>query len=94
MRVYYFSLSKIINHTLSIALCKLQKKEIEKKTFINFFVIFSCIKNSLANAVGALYVRRYFKEESRQNAMEMVLDIKDAFNDILTEIEWMDKTTK
>ncbi|CAL8147661.1 unnamed protein product [Orchesella dallaii] len=49
---------------------------------------------SLANAVGALYVRRYFKEESRQNAMEMVSDIKVSFLNILDEIDWMDSTTK
>ncbi|ODM96912.1 Membrane metallo-endopeptidase-like 1 [Orchesella cincta] len=49
---------------------------------------------SLANAVGSLYVRRYFKEESRLNAMEMVKDIKVSFLDILDEIDWMDSTTK
>ncbi|XP_021947553.1 neprilysin-2 isoform X2 [Folsomia candida] len=49
---------------------------------------------SLANAVGALYVRRYFKDEARASAMEMVTDIRKSFLDILKEIEWMDSLTR
>ncbi len=50
--------------------------------------------NSLSNAVGALYVRRYFKEEARVSAMEMVTDIRKSFLEILREIEWMDNLTR
>jgi len=49
---------------------------------------------SLSNAVGSLYVRHNFKQESRGAALEMVSDIQKAFLEILNEIDWMDETTK
>lgn len=52
------------------------------------------VSASLANAVGALYVRRHFKEEARETAVEMVKDIRKSFLEILEEIDWMDRTTK
>ena len=51
-------------------------------------------KGSLANAVGALYVQKYFKQDSKQAALEMVADIRLEFNRILEEIDWMDGVTK
>lgn len=45
-------------------------------------------------SVGALYVRKYFSEESRQTAIEMVNDIRSAFIDILKEVSWMDEKTR
>lgn len=52
------------------------------------------VSASLANAIGALYVRRHFKEEARETALVMVADIRKSFLEILGEIDWMDKTTK
>lgn len=49
---------------------------------------------SLPISVGALYVRKYFSEESRQIAIEMVDDIRDEFINILGEISWMDGETR
>jgi hypothetical protein len=60
---------------------------------INTYQYIFC-DNSLANAVGALYVRRNFKEEARAAALEMVTDIRTSFLEILKEIEWMDGTTR
>ena len=48
----------------------------------------------LSKAVGAMYVRRYFKEETRKAAIELVTDIRHAFLEILNETDWMDETTK
>lgn len=45
-------------------------------------------------ASGALYVRKYFNEEARQNAIEMVADIRTEFEDILKKVDWMDEETK
>lgn len=45
-------------------------------------------------AAGALYVRRYFNEEARQNALEMVADIRSEFQDILKKVDWMDEQTR
>merc|ERR1711884_306626 len=40
-------------------------------------------KGSLANAVGALYVRKYFQEDAKRSALDMVHDIRAEFNQIL-----------
>ena len=49
---------------------------------------------SFGNAVGAMYVREYFEEEARQSAKSMVKDIRDVFDEILGELEWMDEETR
>lgn len=51
-------------------------------------------KGSLANAVGAMYVQKYFQEDSKRTALEMVQDIRREFDSILNEIDWMDAITK
>ncbi|XP_068152406.1 neprilysin-2 isoform X1 [Drosophila tropicalis] len=50
--------------------------------------------NSLGISVGSLYVRKHFNQESKANALEMVNNIRDVFNDILDEVNWMDDKTK
>ncbi|KAF5280980.1 hypothetical protein FQR65_LT14904 [Abscondita terminalis] len=49
---------------------------------------------SMSIAAGALYVRKYFHEDAKQNAVEMVNDIKSEFIEILKNVEWMDDVTK
>lgn len=49
---------------------------------------------SLSIAAGALYVRKYFNEEAKKNAMEMVADIRAEFEEILKEVDWMDEKTR
>ncbi|CAH2034230.1 unnamed protein product, partial [Iphiclides podalirius] len=49
---------------------------------------------SLSIAVGALYIRKYFDEGSKANALEMVSDIRQQFRRTLAEVEWMDETTR
>ncbi|XP_056631851.1 neprilysin-2 isoform X2 [Diorhabda sublineata] len=49
---------------------------------------------SLSIASGALYVRKYFNEEARQNALEMVKDIRTEFEHILKVVDWMDEETR
>lgn len=39
-------------------------------------------------------MRKYFNEEARQNALEMVRDIRAEFETILKEVEWMDDETR
>ncbi|KRT85835.1 Peptidase, partial [Oryctes borbonicus] len=52
------------------------------------------VAGSLANAAGALYVRKYFHEDARQNAKEMVADIRAEFKEILKKVDWMDEKTR
>jgi len=49
---------------------------------------------SLANAVGSLYVTKYFNEDSKVAALEMVSEIRRQFEILLDEVDWMDDTTK
>ncbi|GJQ69914.1 Nep2 [Trypoxylus dichotomus] len=52
------------------------------------------VAGSMANAAGALYVRKYFHEDARQNAKEMVADIRAEFKEILKKVDWMDDKTR
>ncbi|XP_072930429.1 neprilysin-2 [Epargyreus clarus] len=49
---------------------------------------------SMSIAVGALYIRKYFNENSKANALEMVNDIRQQFRKTLNEVEWMDDKTR
>lgn len=45
-------------------------------------------------AVGALYVRKYFRQDSKALALEMVNGIRLEFEEILKDVNWMDEKTK
>jgi len=49
---------------------------------------------SLSIAAGALYVRKYFNEDARQNAVEMVAGIRSEFKKIVGKVDWMDEKTR
>jgi len=49
---------------------------------------------SLSIAVGALYVRKYFRQDSKAAALEMVNGIRKEFELILNEVQWMDEETR
>ena len=61
--------------------------------YVNFIFLFTCWI-SFGNAVGAMYVREYFDESARKSANEMVKDIRDVFNEIIDELDWMDDKTR
>ncbi|XP_074654077.1 neprilysin-1-like [Tubulanus polymorphus] len=44
--------------------------------------------------VGALFIRDNFKKESKDTALEMIHNIREAFNELLLENDWMDAKTK
>lgn len=44
------------------------------------------VSGSLGISVGALYVRKYFKEDAKKNAVEMVADIREEFSKILKKV--------
>ncbi|XP_070184000.1 neprilysin-1-like, partial [Littorina saxatilis] len=52
------------------------------------------INKHMGLAVGAMFVRENFKPESKETALEMIRDIRNAFNELLDENEWMDEETK
>ncbi|CAG0895469.1 unnamed protein product [Darwinula stevensoni] len=52
------------------------------------------VLSSFANALGAMYVRRFFREDAKNSALEMVKDIRAEFDAILDEVDWMDEKTR
>ncbi|OQR78082.1 endothelin-converting enzyme 1-like [Tropilaelaps mercedesae] len=44
--------------------------------------------------VGALFIRDHFDHSSKAMAQEMIHNIREAFNELLEENDWMDKETK
>uniref|UniRef100_A0A915PHV0 Uncharacterized protein n=1 Tax=Setaria digitata TaxID=48799 RepID=A0A915PHV0_9BILA len=50
--------------------------------------------NQMSYASGALYVKSFFNEADKQVALEMVNHLKDAFEEMLEEYDWMKKSTR
>ncbi|XP_063233227.1 neprilysin-1 [Bacillus rossius redtenbacheri] len=48
----------------------------------------------LGMAVGALFIRDNFNQESKETALEMIHTIRQAFNELLVENHWMDDDTR
>ena len=49
---------------------------------------------SFALAIGSLYIRKYFQEDAKRNALEMVEGIRKEMYRMLTNNDWMDEQTK
>ncbi|XP_050561526.1 neprilysin-4 [Spodoptera frugiperda] len=57
----------------------------------------SCTANVNANfgvALSYLYVKKHFDYTSRQKAIEMVEDVREAFAAAVVSLDWMDSTTR
>ncbi|GLV37814.1 Neprilysin 2 [Carabus blaptoides fortunei] len=81
---------------------ELRKRQLEYGTVLNgkteresrWKECIDITSGSLAISTGALYVRKYFDEESKKKALEMVQDIRAEFKEILEHLDWMDDETK
>ena len=49
---------------------------------------------SFSSPIGNMYVTKHFNEKAKHEMNEMVKDIRAEFNQILTEIDWMDEVTR
>jgi len=49
---------------------------------------------SFSSPLGNMYVTKHFNEAAKHAMMEMVRDIRGEFNNILSEIDWMDDETR
>ncbi|XP_050475405.1 neprilysin-4-like isoform X3 [Bombus huntii] len=45
-------------------------------------------------ALSYIYARKHFDDNARQKALEMLLDIKAAFEQMVAELDWMDAETR
>lgn len=50
--------------------------------------------SSLSLAVGSLYIRKYFDEAAKNNALELVSRVRTEMYKILESVEWMDEDTR
>ncbi|XP_033332700.1 neprilysin-11 isoform X2 [Megalopta genalis] len=56
-----------------------------------------CAENVNANfgmAMSYVYGEKYFDKRSREKSLEMLMDVRDAFDEMLAELDWMDVATK
>ncbi|XP_058117155.1 neprilysin-4 [Anopheles ziemanni] len=57
----------------------------------------NCVTQVNANmgmAVGAMFVRRYFDENSKKDTLKMTHELQEAFREILNQTDWIDGLTK
>ena len=48
----------------------------------------------LGEAVGQIYVERFFPPEAKQRALEMVMNLKAAFRERIKKVDWMSEKTR
>ncbi|XP_070206748.1 neprilysin-1-like [Littorina saxatilis] len=59
-----------------------------------FRICASYTTNVLGLAVGHMFVKEAFDEDSKHLAQEMIVELKKSFNELLDELDWMDDLTK
>ncbi|XP_076318577.1 neprilysin-1-like [Tachypleus tridentatus] len=52
------------------------------------------VNKKMGMAVGALFIRNNFDLSSKETALEMIHNIREAFNELLEENEWMNHETR
>ncbi|KAL5284704.1 MMEL1 family protein [Megaselia abdita] len=52
------------------------------------------VNSNMGMALGAMFVRKYFDENSKEDTLKMASDLQDAFREILMSTEWLDEETK
>ncbi len=54
----------------------------------------STIDNTLGEAVGQMYVKKYFPAEAKERMLNLVSNLQSSLKDRITNLEWMDNDTK
>lgn len=52
------------------------------------------VDQSIGEALGKLYVEKYFTEEARKRMEELVVNLREVFSDRLQKLEWMSEETR
>lgn len=52
------------------------------------------VNSNMGMAVGAMFVREYFDDSSKQDTLAMTHELQDTFREILNETLWLDDETK
>ncbi|MBS1486586.1 MAG: M13 family metallopeptidase [Bacteroidetes bacterium] len=57
-------------------------------------IMASAVDNSLGEALGQLYVKRYFSEDAKRRMQELVNNLQKAFEARINKLDWMSDSTK
>ncbi|XP_033220405.1 neprilysin-4 isoform X2 [Belonocnema kinseyi] len=52
------------------------------------------VNSNMGMAVGSMFVKRYFDENSKNDTLSMTQEIQQSFRELLNKINWIDKDTK
>lgn len=52
------------------------------------------VNDNMGNAIGRMFISKHFDEDAKKNALDMIEDIREAVNELLDEVDWMDEPTK
>ncbi|XP_066584391.1 endothelin-converting enzyme 1-like [Prorops nasuta] len=52
------------------------------------------VNSNFGMALSYIYAKKHFNEQAREKALEMLLDIRAAFDEMVTELDWMDAGTR
>ncbi|XP_034934335.1 neprilysin-1-like [Chelonus insularis] len=100
--LYNYFLWRLVMVVLPHMIDDYQQKRIEfQKTLLGVLSERSrysqCVEwtnKKMGTAVGALFVRDHFDSKSMSTALEMIHNIREAFNELLDENHWMDDETR
>ena len=54
----------------------------------------SAVDQSLGEALGQLYVKKYFTEDAKKRALDLVNNLQKAFAARMDKLDWMSDSTK
>lgn len=57
-------------------------------------IMASAVDQSLGQALGQLYVKKYFTEDAKKRALELVNNLQKAFASRIDKLDWMSDSTK
>ena len=56
--------------------------------------VYQIIDNSLGDALGQIYVKKYFPEEAKKKILDLVNNLQQAFDTRISRLDWMSDSTK
>jgi putative endopeptidase len=56
--------------------------------------VLETINGNIGEALGQIYVKKYFKPEAKAKILELIEDMRAAFSDRMTNLDWMSEPTK
>ena len=71
-----------------------QKHQYRKGLNVILFTVLIDFFNYLGQALGQLYVKRYFNEDAKKRVLVLVNNLQKAFENRIDHLDWMSDSTK